>query len=60
MSAKPKTTKKPSKAEKLERERAEQQAYFREIEGRMSTMLTDLHNAVGRQRKKSANPSENQ
>jgi len=50
MSKIPTKPKKPTKAEKLERERAEREAYFKEIEGRMSTMLTDLHNAVSRRK----------
>lgn len=54
MSTKPKKTTKPTKAEKLERERAERHAYFREIEGRMSTMLTQLHSEFRRQKKKSS------
>ncbi len=54
MNTKPTKPKKPTKAEILERERAERQAYFREIEGRMSSMLTDLHSAIGRKKKISA------
>lgn len=60
MTTKPTKTKKLTKAEKLERERVERQAYFREIEGRMSMMLTDLHTAVSRRKTKSASPSKNQ
>jgi len=49
--------KKPTKAEILERERAERQAYFREIEQRMSFSLSALHELVVANRPKKKSPS---
>lgn len=45
-------TKKPTKAQVLERDRVERQAYFREIEGRMSSLFTVLSDAVDRRKSK--------
>lgn len=45
MSTKP-TSKKPTKAEKLERERAEQQAYYRELEARLNRTMRPVVDAI--------------
>lgn len=47
MITKPMKPKKPTKAEKLAQQDAARQAYFREIEGRMSKLFTALNDAVG-------------
>lgn len=47
-------SKKPTKAEKLTQQNAARQAHFREIEGRMSNLLSVLYDEIGSRRKKTS------